>query len=630
MAYLNNNDGLYYTDAEFTNIANGIAPFNRFEEDTGDILYVNGVPTLYKNNDNGLWYTDQGFTSLANGPTGLTADLSSSTGTPRWFINGQPTGLFEDGSGDWNGVNYINGVANATGPYAGNGGLQNGFYINGVLTTLSLWSGHGVWNNKIYGPGANTTHLAGFYPFVDFGSGRWIDGVYVQYYQITDLTGVDFSSVVSIDNAALNNINLTGVDFSNVTSWENVDFCGSTLVNTDFSGVTFSSSVLGFDCSQDASGANFDGATLGNNFRLNQLQGATFIGAVFAGGIGGSNFAGANLAGADFSGATLNTSWDGGINMPIFDGASDITGTIFPSWFVGVVNGTFILGSSVTDLGNTLLIVSGLDLTGVDFSNVTSVAGVYFSDANLTGVDFSNVTNWEGADFNGATLTGAILPLEMAGSIGINGIINNKPYWNGSATNLDGASFSSQDLAGVDFSNVTSVAGAFFGGSNLTGVDFSSVANWEGANFNGATLTGAILPSSISGSYGNVYFINGQATGLDGNGTGAFEGLRYENGTLFTGDFEGQAYVNGVVQNGGGGGGGNNLPPNYKGEWDNFTHYAENDVVSLSGQYWILTGFGGWTVGGAPGLGYGWTQYGTSLVRVSGAAKLLGRIKFAV
>jgi uncharacterized protein YjbI with pentapeptide repeats len=541
MVYLNNDNGLYYTDAEFTNIANDIA---------GDILYVNGVPTLYKNNDNGLWYTDQGFTSLANGPTGLTYPYNA-----RWFINGQLTWLFEDGSGNWNGANYINGVANATGPYAGNGGLQKGFYINGVLTTLDLWNGHGVWNNKIYGlydyAGANinTTHLAGFYPFVDFGSVRWIDGVYVQSYQITDLTGVDFSSVVSIDNATLNNINLTGVDFSNVTSWENVNFCGSTLVNTDFSGVTFSSSVSGFDCGQDASGANFDGATLGNNFGLNQLQGATFIGAVFAGGIGGSNFAGANLAGADFSGAT----WDGGINMPIFDGASDITGTIFPSWFVGVVNGTFILGSSVTDLGNTLLIVSGLDLTGVDFSNVTSVAGVYFSDANLTGVDFSNVTNWEGADFNGATLTGAILPLEMAGSIGINGIINNKPYWNGSATNLDGAYFSSQDLAGVDFSNVTSVAGADFQYANLTGADFSNVTNMEGASFSSATLTGATLPSSISGSYGNVYFISGQATGLDGSGTGVYEGLRYENGTLFTGDFEGQAYVNGVVQGGGGG-----------------------------------------------------------------------------
>jgi hypothetical protein len=73
-----------------------------------------------------------------------------------------------------------------------------------------------------------------------------------------------------------------------------------------------------------------------------------------------------------------------------------------------------------------------------------------------------------------------------------------------------------------------------------------------------------------------------------------------------------------------------NLPPNYKGEWDNFTYYGQDDVVSVNGQYWILSGLAGWTVGGAPGLGYGWTRYGTSLVRISGGSKFYGRVKFAV
>lgn len=73
-----------------------------------------------------------------------------------------------------------------------------------------------------------------------------------------------------------------------------------------------------------------------------------------------------------------------------------------------------------------------------------------------------------------------------------------------------------------------------------------------------------------------------------------------------------------------------NLPPNYKGEWDNFTYYTQDDVVSVSGQYWILSGLGGWTVGGAPALGYGWTRYGVSLVRISGGSKFFGRVKFAV
>ena len=72
-------------------------------------------------------------------------------------------------------------------------------------------------------------------------------------------------------------------------------------------------------------------------------------------------------------------------------------------------------------------------------------------------------------------------------------------------------------------------------------------------------------------------------------------------------------------------------PPNYRGEWDNFTYYGQDDVVSVSGVYWKLTGLAGWTVGGAPGLGYGWTQLGVipCLVRVAGNAKFQGNVKFA-
>ena len=75
-------------------------------------------------------------------------------------------------------------------------------------------------------------------------------------------------------------------------------------------------------------------------------------------------------------------------------------------------------------------------------------------------------------------------------------------------------------------------------------------------------------------------------------------------------------------------------PPNYQGEWDNFTYYGQDDVVSVSGVYWKLTGLGGWTVGGAPGLGYGWTLLVQapvgSKISLSGRISLLGRVKFAV
>jgi hypothetical protein len=72
-------------------------------------------------------------------------------------------------------------------------------------------------------------------------------------------------------------------------------------------------------------------------------------------------------------------------------------------------------------------------------------------------------------------------------------------------------------------------------------------------------------------------------------------------------------------------------PPNYRGEWDNFADYGQDDVVSVNGVYWKLTGLGGWTVGGAPGLGYGWTLLGVTpyTVRISGNAKLQGNVKFA-
>ena len=75
-------------------------------------------------------------------------------------------------------------------------------------------------------------------------------------------------------------------------------------------------------------------------------------------------------------------------------------------------------------------------------------------------------------------------------------------------------------------------------------------------------------------------------------------------------------------------------PPNYRGEWDNFTDYGQDDVVSVSGVYWKLTGLGGWTVGGAPGLGYGWTLLAPApvggKVSLSGRISLSGRVKFAV
>jgi hypothetical protein len=225
-----------------------------------------------------------------------------------------------------------------------------------------------------------------------------------------------------------------------------------------------------------------------------------------------------------------------------------------------------------------------------------------------------------------------------------NGFWNDTPYENGSVF-TDGAFWFS--------------GGIFYIAGQATTLDYNGCGGWNGDLyiFGGInnTFSGQL---SLDGYYGSdrSWYINGQWTDLEKDlGHGYYDGHLYVSGTIddsYTGALEfnytnnyiisgvlttldqdgngtwnGQTYVDGVVQ--GGGGGGNNLPPNYKGVWDNFTDYSQDDVVSLNDQYWILSGFAGWTVGGAPGLGYGWTRYGTSLVRVLGRGRFLGRVKFA-
>jgi hypothetical protein len=43
--------------------------------------------------------------------------------------------------------------------------------------------------------------------------------------------------------------------------------------------------------------------------------------------------------------------------------------------------------------------------------------------------------------------------------------------------------------------------------------------------------------------------------------------------------------------------------------WDNYANYSQGDVVlDGSGNLWYLASTGGWTVGGAPEVGYGWQR----------------------
>lgn len=161
----------------------------------------------------------------------------------------------------------------------------------------------------------------------------------------------------------------------------------------------------------------------------------------------------------------------------------------------GALSGVNLSGVNLSGVG--AIVDFGSTFVGFDFRNVASmpsalignlenaifpndISGIWFGWSNFTGVDFSDVTNMAGAMFDNATFTNAILPSDISG------------IW-----------FGPSNFTGVDFSNVTNMAGANFTGANLTGVDFSNVTNWNGANFEGADLTGAILPLEMTGSQGD-------------------------------------------------------------------------------------------------------------------------------
>jgi uncharacterized protein YjbI with pentapeptide repeats len=197
----------------------------------------------------------------------------------------------------------------------------------------------------------------------------------------------------------------------------------------------------------------------------------------------------------------------------------------------------------------------GQTLTGVDFSNVTSMVGTNFDSTNLTSPDFSNVVNMESVSFWRENLAGVNFS-------SVTSIIN-------------GAIFFDTNLTGANFSNLTVINNAQFINLDLTGADFSNVTNLDGSQFSNANLAGVVFGNTISGYIGNVYFISGQATGTDSNGSGFWSDKAYYYGseqptgwndyfwyidnvetTLDNegnGEWNGQTYVNGVVQGGGGG-----------------------------------------------------------------------------
>lgn len=363
------------------------------------------------------------------------------------------------------------------------------------------------------------------------------------------------SIVGSIANADISGIRMSGqpgfdsphVDISRVTSMAGVSFERATLMNFNFSHVTDMAGINFRDT--DLSGSTLPSYMTGyfGNFYFLSGQ-ATTLDRNGNGELNGGTYLGGVLQARSFY--YNNGSW--------YNNSSYTT----PLDFDTIKSGDAIVGS----IAGAYII--GMNLVGVDFSGVTNMAGTSIWYSNLTGADFSNVTNGSGSYFDGLDLTNVIYPNNsfLGGVYYLNGqattlsetgtsIYNNKPYHNGSTTNLNGATFQG-DLSGVDFSSVTSMANVIFYNdipSSLAGVNLSHVTNMDGIVFYSTNLSGATLPSYMTGYFGNRYFLSGQETTLDQSGAGVFAGLRYENGTLLTGDFEGQSYVAGVLQDGEGG-----------------------------------------------------------------------------
>ena len=249
--------------------------------------------------------------------------------------------------------------------------------------------------------------------------------------------------------------------------------------------------------------------------------------------------------GALANGFYYNTFWQDGQITPgwhtVAEGAPDTNGqggtyfaqngaTTLNSSGSGIWNGTYYIKGNNTTLPESgtgwdsgVYYLSGVETTLDSSGNgiwnnqpywngsKTNLDGSYFSGANLAGADFSNVTNMQDANFTGAFLTGVDLS---------------------NVTSIIGVDFINVDLTNVNFGNVTNLTGVNFSGANLTGKDFSNVTNMDYANFDGANLTGVTFPSGVSGYYGNVYFVSGQATELDSNGDGEWNGGTYIGGVL--------------------------------------------------------------------------------------------------
>jgi hypothetical protein len=153
-------------------------------------------------------------------------------------------------------------------------------------------------------------------------------------------------------------------------------------------------------------------------------------------------------------------------------------------------------------------------------------------------------------------------------------------------------------------------------GSGYTEYNSDYVGFYKNGILKIAHITNGNPPASDwngTGAWDGTYYVDYVATTLDQNGNGVWNGNNYFSGEIVValsslpspsdvraGVTYGNSQTGTLIQS--------NTPQ----PWSNYAYYAQGDVVSADGHLWLLTSTGGWTVGGAPGAGYGWQKLSTN------------------
>ncbi len=180
-----------------------------------------------------------------------------------------------------------------------------------------------------------------------------------------------------------------------------------------------------------------------------------------------------------------------------------------------------------------------------------------------------------------------LTPLPQSGT----GWWNNKFWIGGTETTLPQSGTGWWDTTGYDDNGEAYGSASYYIGGVQTSLPQSGTGAWNNKYWIGGAET--TLNESGTGTWNNAYYMAAVATQLDANGNGFLNGLFYVGGVL----------ASGPVQF-------SNVPPSPP-AWGNFTYYQQGAVVSDNGSLWLLVSTGGWTVGGRPGLGYGWQKLST-------------------